>query len=241
VTLSHSLSAQQINALFEDGVVRHGPFAGLKYPELTSIGSPLYPKLLGSYEAEIHQWIEEVCAADYSEIIDIGCAEGYYAVGLALRISQAVVYAYDASEEARLLCAKFGAANQVAHRLSVRGFFTADELEGIGIRRRGLIICDCEGGESHIFDEQTSHRFADWDLLIETHDFIDITISTRIAKLFERSHELRMLTSIDDIQKAKTYNYPELVPYDLLTRRAIVAECRPTIMEWMFLTSRSRR
>ena len=26
-------------ALLPDGIVRHGPFAGLKYPELTSIGS----------------------------------------------------------------------------------------------------------------------------------------------------------------------------------------------------------
>ena len=168
--MAQALSAQQIHALFEDGVVRHGPFAGLKYPELTAIGSTLYPKLLGSYEAEIHQWIQEICADDYSEIIDIGCGEGYYAVGLARRITQAMVYAYDESEEAKLLCAKFGAANHVAYRLSVRGLFTADELVGIPIRRRGLIICDCEGGESHIFDEQTSHRFADWDLLIETHD-----------------------------------------------------------------------
>ena len=67
----------------------------------------------------------------------------------------------------------------------------------------------------------------------------DITISTRMAELFQSTHQLRTLTSIDDIQKAKTYDYPELAPFDLATRRAILAEYRPTIMEWLFLTSRS--
>ena len=117
--------------------------------------------------------------------------------------------------------------------------FTVDELASIPIRRRGLIVCDCEGAETQIFTEQTRNRFAKWDLLIETHDFIDITISTRMADLFRDSHEIRTITSIDDIQKAKTYDYPELAPYDLHTRLEIVAEYRPGIMEWMFMKSRA--
>ncbi|MEK6262262.1 MAG: class I SAM-dependent methyltransferase [Planctomycetota bacterium] len=238
--MKQSLSHQEIHELFADGIIRHGPFAGLKYPALASIGSALYPKLLGSYESEIHPWIQEVCDAGYSEIIDVGCAEGYYAVGLARRIPQATVYAYDTDEGARQLCAHCATANQVADRLSVRAAFTADELPGIPIRQRGLIICDCEGGEIQIFTEQTRQRFANWDLLIETHDFMDITISTRLAELFQDTHQLRTLTSLDDIQKAKTYDYPELSPFDLATRRTILAEYRPTIMEWLFLTSRSQ-
>ncbi|MBC8117660.1 MAG: class I SAM-dependent methyltransferase [Candidatus Saccharimonas sp.] len=237
--MKQSLSHQEIHELFADGIVRHGPFAGLKYPALASIGSALYPKLLGSYESEIHPWIQEVCDAGYSEIIDVGCAEGYYAVGLARRIPQARVYAYDTDEGARQLCAHCATANHVTDRLSVRAAFTADELPGIPIRQRGLIICDCEGGETQIFTEQTRHQFANWDLLIETHDFMDITISTRLAGLFQDTHQLRTLTSLDDIQKAKTYDYPELSPFDLATRRTILAEYRPTIMEWLFLTSRT--
>ena len=233
--MSEGHSHQDIHSLFADGIVRHGPFAGLKYPELASIGSTLYPKLLGSYESEIQAWIQEICDAGYSEIIDIGCAEGYYAVGLARRIPGALVYAYDTDERARQLCGNCAAANDVANRISVRAGFTVDELMGISIRQRGLIICDCEGGETGIFTEQTRHRFASWELLIETHDFIDITISTRIAELFQDTHELRTVASIDDIQKAKRYKYPELVSFDLPIRRAVVAEYRPSIMEWMFL------
>lgn len=235
-----SLSGEEIHQLFSDGIVRHGPFAGLRYAELTSVGSALYPKLLGSYESELHPWMQEIYEADYSEIIDVGCAEGYYAVGLALRAPKARVYAYDLWDGAQQLCTAFAELNRVANRMSVRSLFTADELQNIPIRRRGLIVCDCEGGENDIFTPQTRDQFANWDLLIETHDFMDITISTRMAELFRDTHELRSILSIDDIQKAKTYNYPELAGLDLATRRAILAEFRPTLMEWQFFTSRAR-
>lgn len=233
-----SLAPEEIHQMFADGVVRCGPFAGLQYAELTSVGSALYPKLLGSYESELHPWMREICESGYTEIVDVGCAEGYYAVGLALRNPQAIVYAYDLWDGAQQLCTAFANLNQVADRVVVRSLFTADELRTIPLRRRGLIVCDCEGGENDIFTEQTRQHFANWDLLIETHDFLDITISTRMAELFRDTHERRSILSIDDIQKAKTYDYPELAGLDLATRRAILGEFRPTIMEWLFLTSR---
>jgi hypothetical protein len=49
-----------------------------------AVGSALIPKLLGCYEAELHGVIACALNTTYDTIIDIGCAEGYYAVGLAL-------------------------------------------------------------------------------------------------------------------------------------------------------------
>ncbi len=234
-----SLSIEAIHQMFSDAVVRHGPFAGLRYAEMTAIASSLYPKLLGSYESELHPWIAEICEAGYTEIIDVGCAEGYYAVGLALRAPQAKVYAYDTYDGSRQLCTNSANLNCVADRMEIRTLFSAEELQNIPIRHRGLIVCDCDGGENEIFTEQSFRQFADWDLLIETHDCYDITISTRLAELFRETHELRVILSVDDIQKAKTYDYPELAGLDLATRRAILAEYRPTLMEWHFYSSRS--
>lgn len=237
--MQQSLSTEAIQQLFSDAVVRNGPFAGLRYAQMTAIASSLYPKLLGSYESELHPWIEEICEAGYTEIIDVGCAEGYYAVGLALRAPQAKIYAYDTYDGSRQLCANSANLNGVADRMEFRSLFTAEELRSIPIRHRGLIVCDCDGGENEIFTEQSHRQFADWDLLIETHDCYDITISTRLPELFRETHELRSILSIDDIQKAKTYNYPELAGLDLATRRTILAEYRPTLMEWHFYSSRS--
>ncbi len=233
-----TLTYPEIQQLFSDRVVRHGPFEGLCYPEFASVGSALYPKLLGSYESEIHDWIETVCTAGYSEILDVGCAEGYYAVGLARRLAEAVVYAYDIDPEARRLCSSMAEANRVHDRVHVRGAFAGNDIAQIPLRHRGLVVCDCEGGEMSIFTEDTVKLFAGWDLLIETHDFIDISFSTRLAQLFSATHNLTVAESMDDIQKAKTYRYPELTDLDLPTRRSILGEYRPTIMEWFFLTSK---
>jgi hypothetical protein len=228
-------------ALFAERKVLHGPFAGLKYPELRSAGSALYPKLLGSYESEIQPWIREICNSDYSEIVDVGCAEGYYAVGLARAIPGAKVYAYDVSPKAQQLCAACASANHVSDRVTVRGRFEVNDLLDIHIRQRGLLICDCEGEEIRIFSNDLSHAFSQWDIILETHDFIDINISTTLTALFRDTHEMRTLSSIDDIQKAKTYTHLEIASFDLNTRRMLLAECRPSIMEWMFLTSRGTR
>jgi hypothetical protein len=46
--------------------------------------------------------------------------------------------------------------------------------------------------------------------------------------------------SVDDLEKARTYVYGELDGFDLASRRILLAEMRPAIMEWFFLTPRRR-
>ena len=74
--------------------VLYGPFKGMTYPDSTSIGSVWLPKMLGIYESELHDILEEICSKNYSTIINIGAGEGYYAVGLALRIPTSMIYAF---------------------------------------------------------------------------------------------------------------------------------------------------
>ena len=59
--------------------VIHGPFEGLQYPDARSSGSSLLPKLIGSYEHELHEIINDALGQSYTDLVDIGCAEGYYA------------------------------------------------------------------------------------------------------------------------------------------------------------------
>ncbi len=73
-----------------NGVVQSGPFAGMKLSqnEVWKDGN-LGTKLLGCYEKELHGFIEDEIkrlSNRPSRIVDIGCAEGFYSVGLALRL-----------------------------------------------------------------------------------------------------------------------------------------------------------
>ncbi len=235
-----NLSSAEIYELFADGIVRHGPFAGMRYPQLLSIGSAIIPKVLGSYEAELHDWIKEICATDYTEVIDIGCAEGFYAVGLARRLPNSIVYAYDTDPKAQELTAAMAAANGVSERVIIRETFAGTDITSIPLRQRGLLVCDCEGNEKYIFTAATVPLFRDWDILIETHDLFDLTISTTLTELFAATHNLRIAVTVDDILKAKYYRYPELQGLNIATRRAMLAEYRPAAMEWFFLTPKTR-
>src|SRR5919106_5511514 len=66
--------------------VRSGPFAGLRYVD-AAVGAPdradcLPAKLLGSYERELHHAVERQLEVGFSTIVNVGAAEGYYALGL---------------------------------------------------------------------------------------------------------------------------------------------------------------
>jgi hypothetical protein len=229
---------QILGEVCPDLVVKHGPFAGMKYPGCQSFGSALVPKILGSYESEIHPIIESICSEPYTEIIDIGCGEGYYAVGLALRIPTAVVYAYDTNAAACRFCGEMAALNGVGDRVIAGSFCDEAVLRSIPVSRRCLIISDCEGYEKTLFSADLVRSLVNYDLLIETHDFIDIAISDDLVRLFQSSHEIKTIKSIDDIEKAKTYRFKEIAHYDFGVRKRLLGERRPTIMEWLFLRSR---
>src|SRR6478752_2830493 len=78
-----------------------GPFAGMEYVSVATEGA-LVPRLLGSYESELHPHLQAFAEEGLDCVIDVGCAEGYYAVGLARMMPDVAVHAYDIDEKARV-------------------------------------------------------------------------------------------------------------------------------------------
>src|SRR5262245_23301735 len=91
--------------------VSGGPFAGLRYPGLEPLS--LGPKLLGLYERELHGAVEDAIRAQPGVIVNVGAADGYYAVGLARRCPDARVVAYEADPAQRALLQRVASANGV--------------------------------------------------------------------------------------------------------------------------------
>src|SRR4051812_23471474 len=62
--------------------VTGGPMAGLTYPAalLKQIDAPV-AKLIGAYEPELQDALDTAVHGGHSTFVDIGAAEGYYAVG----------------------------------------------------------------------------------------------------------------------------------------------------------------
>jgi hypothetical protein len=127
--------------------VTGGPFAGMKLVTDTSWGDgTLIPKLLGCYEEELHPAFGLALGRQPECVVNIGCAEGYYAVGLARLLSAATVIAFDTDENAQKICRAAAGSNGVAARLRVEGECAPARLGSItATGGRKLLVIDCEG------------------------------------------------------------------------------------------------
>ena len=152
-------------------VVRSGPFAGMVYPLEVATTRWSVPKLLGSYESELHPFLEKVGKRRYDCVIDIGSAEGYYASGLAgmLRVP---VYAYDPEPLEKAFSVKMSERNGVSHLVTMSDLFVVDDMRRFA-GTRALVLCDCEGFEEVLFRPDTLELTRNWDLIIELHGAAD--------------------------------------------------------------------
>ena len=124
------------------GIVVSGPFAGMKfnnkYLDL--------PKILGTYEIELHQIFSRLRDRDYLRVVDIGAAEGYYAVGVALWNPRCSVTAYEANPIYHESIRYLAKLNNVESRLELQGSCNEDSLNNLGDElRNAFIIVDVEG------------------------------------------------------------------------------------------------
>lgn len=168
-----------------------GPFQGMDCGTAVSEGSRS-ARMLGCYEASLAPIIEEVIARAYPLVIDIGSAEGYYAVGLARRMPATRVMARDQSATAQAMCAALAALNGVSDRVEVGGLFGhADFAQAT--RQPTLILCDIEGAEVELLDPFRAPGLLVADILVECHDCLRPGITEALTNRFAPSHEIRRI------------------------------------------------
>ena len=225
--------AAEANKVFPSLSVLDGPFAGMKYPSLTGHGSAVLPKLLGTYEAELHHIIEEAIAADPPLVVDVGCAEGHYAVGMALRLPKTKVIAADCSTYAQELCSQMAIKNGVKERLHVMGIVTKDFLRQQAVVQGGLLICDCEGGEKAILDPEIFAALSSWRILVELHEFIEPGIEDSLIAMANVTHACQVIDSIDDFRREQYWPKSHIAALPRPMRLEFYREGRPGLMRWL--------
>lgn len=186
----------------EELTVAEGVCRGLRYPRPFTHGSIFEGKLAGTYESEIHSLLEKkLHSRGYRVLVDIGSAEGYYAVGLALRAPAMMVYAFDTEPLARRLLAELAAHNGVADRVFPCALFAPHTFSVFAWEDRSLVICDCEGYEAQLFGEDAVSSLAETDLLIELHQQETVDIREKLEALFRRSHRITYIPVTPPIEK----------------------------------------
>ena len=214
-------------------VVLNGPFAGMLYGDTAAEGS-LAPRLLGSYESELHPAIVHATTSGLAAIIDIGCAEGFYAVGFARLMPDVEVHAHDIDPRARALCADLARRNGVGDRVRVGGAFgTGDFARFSG--RRTLVFIDAEGAEDDLLDPVVAPALTDMGVIVETHEHERRGVTARLQERFSPTHHIQVVR-----QGAKTTPLPEWFN-DLghLDQLLVVWEWRAHPTPWLVMTPKS--
>jgi hypothetical protein len=206
--------------------VLQGPFRGLKYPRSCLLSRAGIPILFGTYELELHPIVEEVISRDFGRIIDIGCAEGYYAVGLARR-TKAVVYGFDCEPRERFDLRQMARENGVADRVHSRAWCNTKTLTKLAAGQRSLIISDCEGYEFYLFSDEVTPALRNCDLIIELHEhvFPGLDLRSILLERFRASHASQTI-------KFDRLNIGSGVP-DVWKKFA--REARPPHQQWLYL------
>lgn len=203
-----------------------------------SVGSVYNPKLLGSYEIELHPIIASLPALGVTRCVDIGAAEGYYAVGLA-RLLKCPVECFEIEPAGQKLVRELAVRNDLSDKVSVLGRCDPEALESVlsACRDFGptLIVCDVEGFEDVLLDLATVPTLHRCHLLVEVHDAFVPGVGDRLCGRFKGTHRCERIPArhrtAEDFPAGSWW--ARFVPDRLKVR--LMVEGRPPQMYWLWL------
>ncbi|HEX8742987.1 MAG TPA: hypothetical protein VF712_07625 [Thermoleophilaceae bacterium] len=212
--------------------VLHGPFAGLRYPERARAHvHHLTAKLLGAYEEELADLVAAQVARRPPLFVDVGAADGYYAVGFARASAATEVHAYEIDPVARRTLRALARANGA--RVRRHGPANARRLAAHALDG-AFVLADCEGAELDVLDGPAVPALARATLLVELHPHGGGDTGGPLRERFEPSHAAREIAA----RRRDPGAYRELDGAPAELRDHAVDEVRPTPTSWLLLEPR---
>jgi hypothetical protein len=214
-------------------VVWSGPFRGMRYIDY-SFCSALMPKLIGIYEKELHAAVEDLIAWRPEVVVDIGAAEGYYAVGLASRLPTSTIVAFEADEGARQQLSQLADLNNCTN-IRVEGLATPAALSA-AVTDNGAkvaVVCDCEGAELDLLSPDDLPWQRSTFIICELHDFLRPGIEQALVARFRPTHRVSLLPAVP--RMSSEFPFHTLISRLFPNRwvQMALGENRPAPMKWL--------
>lgn len=234
MTITVAEQKSEINKYIREctkGVVQTGPFGGMNILEDESwADGNSGTKLLGCYEQELHKEIDlqinRLLKLERPKIVNIGCAEGYYAVGMGHCVPQATVWIVDSDDKAVVIARKAAAANGVI-------LFAGAEVNEL-MADADFVICDCEGAETAYLNIADFPTLKAAHIIVECHDSDVEQCNTVLLDRFKPTHDIEIV-----LEGARNPNlYPMLWSKPSIERWQAVSEGRPCLMNWLIMNPR---
>lgn len=229
---------QKLSKLF-DNTVAYGPFKGLILSDTSWWGAAdRGSMLLGLYEQEVLTTLTQL-AVGRETLIDLGAADGYYAVGSVSSGLFTRSIAFEISPEGRTAIGDNAERNLVSDLVRVLGEAESDfltELQAkysLDLESTALLI-DIEGAEFDLLSAELLERMSQAALIIEIHDF-HIEDKARVSELLGNAARYFNTEWVTTGQRDLS-TFPELTDWSDDDRWILCSESRPKRMKWLILT-----
>ncbi|MFN3890550.1 MAG: hypothetical protein ACK4MV_09140 [Beijerinckiaceae bacterium] len=218
-------------------VVKYGPFAGLRLsPDSWWGRSDRAGMLLGFYEREVLETLATK-PEGFRTLIDIGAADGYYAIGGLVSGLFDKAECFESSEQGRRVIEQSAAINGVSDAIRIHGVAARDFYKSVDpqMLKGSVVLSDIEGGEFDIFDEEALFALRECMIVIELHEFMrgqkGVDELEDLKRRASNWFDVRLLsTAARDLS-----GYPELEHMTDSDRWLMCSESRPRLMSWLAL------
>ena len=215
-----------------NGVVQHGLFQGMKVLKKSKWGDgDLGAKLLGIYEDELFLILEKVLKDNHDVIVNYGCAEGFYGVGLAKLLPASKVIMMDIEPELLKIAEENSKLNQVVNIEISSDCNNKVYFESlIADASNPFILMDCEGYEDFMLDPIEIPSLLKSTILVEMHDCFHPGLTENIIYKFNDTHDLQGIS-----QGSKNLHIEPILELSDTDKWIIANENRPKTMHWIHM------
>ncbi len=219
-----------------NGIIRYGPFAGMHWLDNPHRGrSEQGGMILGLYEQEV---IENLVGAParFRVFVDVGAADGYYAVGLlhSGRVDRSV--AFESMPECRAAIGQLAAENGVSDKITILG--TASDHFDDMLRthkinsHETMFLIDIEGAEFKILTERVFAFLKDSLIVVETHAHIYADPQGEMERLIKTASMTHRATTWYPGPR-NPWTIKELDNFPEIDRWILCSEGRWEVQQWL--------
>lgn len=220
--------------------VMYGPFKGMRLGTETYWGKyDVISKILGVYEEEVTDRLRAMLGAGKAPFVDLGAADGYYAIGVAVSGMAENVFAFEINQQGRDSLTKNAASNGCAHKITISGEANFASLKSlIDLFGSAVILIDIEGAEYDLLDDRLLDLLRTCRMIVELHPGLVALGEEKETALMARARKHFTLSTL--YRESYCPNrFPELNDFKDDERLLAVSEGRSRNPKWLVLDPKS--
>ena len=223
-----------------EGKVQQGLFGGLQLDKDTWWGkNDLGAQCLGLYEKEVLDLI--AATGPYDTFLDIGAADGYYAVGLLHAKMAKRAICFEISKDGQRAINENWLINKCPGEIEIHGEANEQTIASVAtqLSDNTLALIDIEGFEFQLLSQEVIATLGTCNVVVEIHNWVDGFENkySALLKDLDRFFDIKIISP----SERNTQTIELLRSYTDDNRLLVSSERRPCLMRFLHLKPKKNR